>query len=353
MKKVGILTFHRAHNYGAVLQCYALQEVLKGLGYDVKVIDYRQQYTEKLYAPFSIACFSEMLLHPRRMYRYLKSMPRRFNKKKLFYAFTTKWLNQTIPCTNSSIPQNIETYIVGSDQLWGLHCTGGIKDPVYFGNFDISPSSSIIGYAISTNQKSIESISAEVLSANCSNFTTLSFRELLISDTIREKCGVESRVDIDPTLLTNGSTWKAMINDKWANEKYVLLYQVRTPKGDNMLLNRKATELAQKLKCKVMDLSAMKYTVEDFVSLFKYAQCVVTSSFHASVFSVIFERPLQAVMLKDGHDGRYENILKAIGAEKMLVEMDFTPEKLNVDYAKIKAKLLALQQDSINYLGEI
>ena len=41
--KIGILTFHRAHNYGAVLQCYALQEVLKGMGHEVEVIDYRQK----------------------------------------------------------------------------------------------------------------------------------------------------------------------------------------------------------------------------------------------------------------------------------------------------------------------
>ena len=51
--RVGILTFHRAHNYGAVLQCYALQKVLKNLGHEVQVIDYRQPYIENLYAVFS------------------------------------------------------------------------------------------------------------------------------------------------------------------------------------------------------------------------------------------------------------------------------------------------------------
>ena len=51
--KVGILTFHRAHNYGAVLQCYALQETLKRMGHDVQVIDYAQPWIEEFYKLFS------------------------------------------------------------------------------------------------------------------------------------------------------------------------------------------------------------------------------------------------------------------------------------------------------------
>ena len=49
--KVGIITFHRANNYGAALQCYALQETLTSIGYDVVVIDYRQPYIEMAYNP--------------------------------------------------------------------------------------------------------------------------------------------------------------------------------------------------------------------------------------------------------------------------------------------------------------
>lgn len=52
--KVGIITVHRAYNYGSVLQCYALQEYLKSLGHDVWVIDYRQKWTEAVYKPFSL-----------------------------------------------------------------------------------------------------------------------------------------------------------------------------------------------------------------------------------------------------------------------------------------------------------
>lgn len=50
--KIGILTLHRANNYGAALQCYALQCTLQSLGYDAWVIDYRQPDTERSYRPF-------------------------------------------------------------------------------------------------------------------------------------------------------------------------------------------------------------------------------------------------------------------------------------------------------------
>lgn len=61
--RVGILTFHRAHNYGAVLQCYALQKVLKNLGHEVQVIDYRQPYIEKHYAVLSWRHLFFLLIH--------------------------------------------------------------------------------------------------------------------------------------------------------------------------------------------------------------------------------------------------------------------------------------------------
>ncbi|MFI3319816.1 MAG: polysaccharide pyruvyl transferase family protein [Rikenellaceae bacterium] len=352
MKKIGILTFHRAHNYGAVLQCYALQEVLKNLGYDIEVIDYRQPVIEKLYSLFDIRVIRQHLTNPRTVAGYLKSFPRRLAGKNIYQKFD-RWLRLSRECDQSNIVQDYDIYIIGSDQLWSLHCLGWMLDPIYLGEFKRPLESKVYGYAISSTSKSIEDISISTLEKYIPNFTTLSFRESVISKLVAEKCGAKSRVDIDPTLLADASVWDGMINDKWAKEKYVLLYQVRTPSNDKKLLYRKAKALAEQLNCRVIDLLAEKPLVEDFVSLFKYAQCVVTSSFHGTAFSIIFERPLQSVMLKDGHDGRYENILRAIGADELLVDMDFTPVVPTVDYKAIKARLAELQEFSMDYLRNL
>ena len=61
MEKIGIMTFHRALNYGAVLQAYALQQVLRSLGKDAQIIDYRCKRIEKLYAPFSAGTYTGVM----------------------------------------------------------------------------------------------------------------------------------------------------------------------------------------------------------------------------------------------------------------------------------------------------
>ncbi|MFI3288288.1 MAG: polysaccharide pyruvyl transferase family protein [Rikenellaceae bacterium] len=351
-KKVGILTFHRAHNYGAVLQCYALQEVLKAMGCDVVVIDFRQRQIERGSLPFSWAQFLWCSVRPRAMFKYLRAMPQRRRDKRLFSSFRERWIDLSPRCNRDSMPMDKDLYIIGSDQLWGLHCTGGLE-PVYFGDFSRNATSSVVGYAISSNSDSIESIDKERLLDYTARFKNLSFRESLISQQVSEKCGCASRVDIDPTLLAEPSTWENMLNHSWAEERYVLLYEVRYNPTDKNLLRRKADELAQSLGCSVVDLSQISYSVEDFVSLFKYAQCVVTSSFHATVFSLIFETPLQAVRLGDGHDGRYESLLKALGAEDMLVDMNFTPQRIEVNYKDVKERLAALRENSMAYLRDM
>lgn len=76
------------------------------------------------------------------------------------------------------------------------------------------------------------------------------------------------------------------------------------------------------MQCKVISLYPMKYSLSDFVSLFKYASGVITSSFHATVFSLIFEKPLMSIVLDDGFDNRYVSLLEKVHASNALVGKD-------------------------------
>ncbi|MFR9593359.1 MAG: polysaccharide pyruvyl transferase family protein, partial [Rikenellaceae bacterium] len=115
-----------------------------------------------------------------------------------------------------------------------------------------------------------------------------------------------------------------------------------------------AQELATNMECELIDICAGRYSVEDFVSLFKYAQYVVTSSFHGTAFSVIFNRPLYSVTLDDGHDERCRNLLTSIGAEGMLTPLDsFDPTPQSVDYTTINQKVAELRNESVEYLKGI
>ena len=223
-------------------------------------------------------------------------------------------------------------------------------DPIYFGEFSHPSTSKIIGYAISSNLKSIQSIEPSELLKYAKNFHSLSFRESEICQAVKGITNIEGRIDVDPVLLTDSSFWDTMIQSQWKREKYILVYQVRYPKSNPSILMEKAKELAMKENCKVINLSNKLYSPEDFVSLIKYAQCVITSSFHATIFSIIFERPLYSVKLNDGHDGRYESLLNKIGGKDLLVECNFTPAIKKIDYSEIKAQLAQIKQDSIKYL---
>ena len=134
--KIGILTFHRAENFGAVLQAYALQTFLKKHGMDPYIIDYRCKKIEIVYH-----IFNPMILIMRRnlfcsIKEYLKrfvSLIDRCRKKHKYQLFREKFL-QIMPCDKAFHSNMFDAYIVGSDQVWNLSITGGVDD-YYFLNF--------------------------------------------------------------------------------------------------------------------------------------------------------------------------------------------------------------------------
>ena len=134
--KIGILTFHCAHNYGAVLQCYAMQEFLRSKGHDVEVINYRPNYLLKPYKIFNVKRFSS-----KKPIRILKGLILEFLlfpvRLKRFYGFENFINNKLIlskTVTKESIPSNYDIYIVGSDQIWNPKITKGF-DEIYFCRF--------------------------------------------------------------------------------------------------------------------------------------------------------------------------------------------------------------------------
>ena len=98
----------------------------------------------------------------------------------------------------------------------------------------------------------------------------------------------------------------------------------------------------------------MTYSVQNFVSAIKYAQCVFTSSFHATVFSCIFKTPFYTFQLYDGHDGRYEILLRKLKLDEHLVDFKCdTSESLPVKSDCLEENLTALQLSSFEYLQTV
>lgn len=354
--KIGIITVHRAYNYGSVLQCYALQEFLRSLGHEAWVIDYRQQWTAAVYKPFSLYYVWHFLkygnLHPIVAYwRERRERTERLNAAKaVFEPFLNRLqLTRTCRCT---LPQDFDAYLIGSDQLWSHACIGG-EDRVFLADFKHPQTSRIIGYAISAGVDSLRKFGAKRLLNIIARFDALSLREQTNAALVAQLTGRRLPVCVDPTLLTDAATWQSMVNGTWREKDYVAVYQVRHAPGRPKLLYDKAVHLAETLGCEVVDLSATCHTVEDFVSVIKYAKYVITTSFHATVFSVIMETPCYAVRLNDGLDVRYIDLLTNLGLKDELVDADFEPTPFVVDFTEVKDKISRYRETSVEFLRTI
>lgn len=353
--KIGILTFHRAHNYGAVLQCYAMQEILKRRGHDVYVIDYRQPWIEDFYRFLSFRILRRKASSFQELLEYMKSSLKKFVvsplRRSYFEDFGKSFLHATPPCGASDIPQDFDCYLIGSDQLWSLHCLGGETDNVYMGCFPRKNGSKVIGYAISADMKSVEALSDRLPEWRL-GFDALSMREKEIAERVSEITGTECDVCLDPTLLTDKELWDPVTDHAWASRNYVLVYEVRWNKETRGLLKRKAERLAEQIGegCEVIVLSGMRYPVRDFVSLFRYARYVVTTSFHGIVFSILFETPFYALPLWGGYDLRYRELLCSLGAEDRLAGLDEDLSPVNMDFSDIHKRLEERRSASFDFI---
>lgn len=356
-KRAGILTFHRALNYGAVLQSYALTKILESQGFEACVVDYRQPSIERQHG-------IRALLKPRWFIKkclmlqpssYFDAMSNLFSNQKVFSSFL-----KNVPTTSTckyagQIPQNLDLYVIGSDQLWNMNLTGGQLDGVFCGNFPHKTGSQIITYAVSSNRGSIQSCSDRLKRA-AANFNQISIREQTLSDLFINETGCSSRCDLDPTLVANPSIWEGFINKGFASRDYVVVYEVRRKDGFESAVSDRASAIAGKYGWEVITISSLIYndrmiSVEDFLSVFKYAKCVLTTSFHGTAMSLIFRRPFVSFALNDGADDRYVSLLASLGLQDCVKNIE---EDVNdipvVDFSKAEEKWSAMRRSAEEYL---
>ena len=352
--KIGIITVHRAHNYGSVLQCYALQEYLKSQGHDAWVIDYRQRWTEAVYRKFSsyyVWHFAKRAdVHAVVGYwRDRKGRARNLRKSGPIFASFRKHFKLTAPCRRS-VPQDFDAYVIGSDQLWSFQCVGG-EDPIYTGRFRHPEGSRVVGYALSAGTDSLQALGAKGIERILKRFDRISLREAENAGIVKQLTGQTVPISVDPVLLTDAKTWDAMETTRWQMGNHVAVYQVRYDNVSPHLLFSKARRFASELGCGVVDLSGMNFSVEDFVSAIRHARYVFTTSFHATVFSLLMETPCFAMKLGDGLDVRYVDLLSKLGLEAELVDTDFDPQPFTVDFGKAKERLEKYRAESVKFLA--
>ena len=350
--KIGILTLHRANNYGAVLQCYALQQALIEFGHDAWIIDYRQPDTELSYAPISKERMYRNLSNPVALAKDMLLTPLYYMNARGFNQFRRKYLRCTQPFNRPDrMPQNFNVYLIGSDQLWSIQCMGGHVEPVFFGGFPHPVDSRIMGYAISANLDSLNLIGVEQLKLFAANFDSVSVREVGIAQWLKANGVCEARIDLDPTLLLDPVEWVRIASEKRPSKKRYLLSYYLLPEQKAVAKN-----FARSHGLKYIELGHKAHSPADFLTWVKYADCVVGGSFHITVFSILFARPFYTIQKNSCFDIRSLTFLKAVGLETHFIPIS---ELLQVDidapvnYAGAQASLMRLKKKSVEYLASL
>lgn len=373
--KIGILTFHGAHNYGSMLQNYALQQAIKQFDGSLQpvTINLRNKAQDDMYNIFKP--FREFQDKRRYLFKIIMSPWRKQleRKQQLFEEFLSENISLTpLVRTGNEIPDidDITTYITGSDQIWNF--TAHDFDWSYLLDF-VADDSDIkrISYAPSMGPKpSIDTLSADEKKKAeklLKKFTAISVRESKTADVIRElgKLNCLPLVLPDPTLLLTAETW-ADIARKPAGlkaEKYIFLYNsyflpevYEQAKEASRITGLKVitSTLAPKTILPSKDfMKILEVGPREFLYLVKNAEYVIGRSFHVAVFAMIFQKKFIAV--EGMNDSRLGNFLKEINMERCATlqgNVKVVLKNLDSENPPIHACMDRLRESGIKFLRE-
>lgn len=356
MKKIGIVTFHRALNYGAVLQGYALQKTISSLGANCNIVDYICPRITHDYTPFRVSKGDVLK-------SFAKSCVMCRRRKKRSIAFQSFFNNYIVKSEKQYTPENIndakndyDMFISGSDQVWSPFCVG--FDPAYFLGF--ANDNQKFSYAASFATVNFPDSYVEEYKKRLSGFQTFSVREQSGVEVVKRFTGkTNAQTHLDPSLLLSASDW-SKIAVKKLDKPYILIFTANPPST----LVEFAKKLSKEKNLPVYYINDAPHpvknginyivapTVEEFVGYIKNAEYVVTNSFHGTAFSVIFNKNLFVEYKNQkGENIRAKGLLDTLGIEREIKNGNATETK--IDWNTVNKKLEIEKEKSINYLKNL
>lgn len=329
--KIGILTYHRSENYGAVLQAYALKTYLQKQGYDAEFIDYRHPAHKEMYSLFKREQFKQKSIvgKVKHIISFLLRYKRLYTRKKNFSKFIQK---NIIVKPESEFVSNQEYDVVlyGSDQIWRKQNTIGINDfnEIYFGS-DAIKAKRKIAFAASMGEIDVTDSDKKRLQELLQNFHAVSVRERDLLELIQPLTDKKVEQVLDPVFLLSKEEWICLATKRKIKEKYILLYKLSHSDA--------AVECAQRLKketgYRIIEINGSIPNVIpnkqqsqnvagplEFLSLIYYADFLVSTSFHGVAFAIIFNKQFYAFSNKNS--GRIISLLESFNLSSRFFEND-------------------------------
>lgn len=357
---VGIITFHRAENYGAFLQAYALYKEISNnyKNGKVKVIDYRSKIIEKPYKLIYLGDKDKII------YNFLKSiilLPKNMVRKNNFTQFRNKYIDTTKSIYNKD---NISTYlkdykylITGSDQVWNDDITRDDKS-LYLLYSDANLKCEKISYAASVGSDKKNPVCYKNIAAAIKDYKMVSVREELSKNNLSEYTKKQINVCLDPVLLHSSKFWDGIRRNAKIKAKYVFVYTITTDYTMISYAEKIAREkgliivhVDKKDRYKCKSKSMYHCGPDVFVDLIANAEYVLTNSFHGLAFSIVYKKKFMIFPMKE-RNSRLENLLKL----SKLEERVYTDTKQNscidneIDYKNAYKELNKEQKKSKEFI---
>lgn len=357
--KIGILTYHACYNYGACLQAYALQQTIMKRNADCKIIDYQSKRLIDINHPFC-----KVPKHPKEIVKNITRIPyygQLQQRAKLFADFIDNVEVITQRCTADEDVQceceNFDTIVCGSDQTWNLDPSIRYETPLYYLNFPKKQRRITYATSFGSWVNHFPEREKELLPW-IKQFDALSMREESGMGMLKSK-GLKCEWVLDPTLLLEREYYDKIARERLIDVPYVLLFSWNGAKEAVELTKVIAKKIGAKPIYIVPPPRAMFCGIDrkldvgprEFLSLVKYAECVVTNSFHGTVFSTIFHKPFVSA-IQDKVDARRASLMKQFGLEDHLM----SPKRLNMDlimntnFDKVENNIAPLRKHSLDYL---
>ncbi len=351
MDTFGIISYNKYGNftnYGSALQTWALSKVVDKLGkgrYSSVIVDYcpKSHIGCSILNPLSLM-WDQDAESQQECKLSLPAIQTNKDKFDAFFAHELKWTKDKYTYINFDKDienEHLQGFICGSDTIFCIDETKGFDDGFY-GNFRAMREGYTIAYAASFGDAHFDADSMKTLSERIINFKAIGVREKFLLPFLSTHAKVPVQQTLDPTLLLQAEDYSPIVAHRQVEDKYVLLYARRY----NREMFAYAEQIAREMNCRLVDISLrasyqerghiMRYDagIEEFLSLIKYAEYVVTNSFHGLLFSLQFKRPFK-VFKREQADSKIEEILHLNDIEeRRKASLAFLERSLNQHYTK-------------------
>ena len=357
--KIAILTQPLRANYGGVLQNYALQRALIKLGHSPITLekDYHQHISIfRLLLELPKRCITKYIAKKRKYifseYEYNKYAD---DVRRVLKPFVVKYINHAYVKDYGQINvSNYNAFVVGSDQVWRPKYNVNNLYNMYLSFIPNEASIKRIAYAASFGTSKWEYNEEQTsLSKNLiQNFNAVSTREIDGVDFCQKYLGYKDAVSVlDPTLLLDKTNYLELCTNIIPQGDNILFAYIL---DKNPLIIESIEEIAKRkgLNLKLVSAHAdCSLSVEEWLAMFRDAKCVVTDSFHGTVFSIIFNKEFYTIANQARGESRFSSLLFKLSlTDRMYNSISEIEINRNIDWINVNNKLSELRDYSILFL---